>query len=190
MPVQSRVSAMTPVFAPTAGSSSGRNTFEESRTKISSRPKKLSLIHVHLYHAERRRKEFYLDVRRYFPSLLFLIILYANMHSTASFVRQAEWMRSILLEDEFTDPTQTVHKDYAKNSFSVESLEDIWDWGESLVLGSFYQSDAEEPALLFDHNLLVGAIQIMQVCNTTKVVIMTALLPLYIAAVVHTGLLD
>lgn len=137
------------------------------RSKISSRPKKLSLIHVHLYRAEQRRREFYLDVRRYFPSLLFLIILYANMESTAPFVRQAEWMRSILLEDEFTDPTQTANKDYAKSSFTVESLQDIWDWGESLVLGSFYQPAVEEPALLFDHNLLVGAIQIMQVRTTS-----------------------
>ena len=132
-------------------------------SRVSTKPKKLSLLHVHLYNEERRRLEFYADFRSYIPSLLFLLVLYSNLQSNSHFVKQTEWIRTTLLEDEFTDPTPGPGQDFAKNSFTVESIDDIWDWGENIVLGSLYPAESEVPALLYDQNLLVGAIQIQQV---------------------------
>lgn len=35
-------------------------------------------------------------------------------------------IRTLIIEDEFTDPTNSAHKDFAKNALQVEGVDDIW----------------------------------------------------------------
>ena len=54
--------------------------------------------------------------------------------SPTTFVKQKEWISTMIMEDEFTDPTNHVDKDYARNALEAESVDDIWQWTENILL--------------------------------------------------------
>eukprot|EP01052_Picozoa_sp_SAG31_P034427 SAG31_NODE_4022_length_3657_cov_4.099574_3_plen_459_part_00 len=75
------------------------------------------------------------------------------------FVRQREWVSALLMEDEFTEPNQ----DYARNALEAESVEDIWQWTNNVLLPTLKPpKPAGTAQFVFDQNIVIGAIQVRQ----------------------------
>jgi hypothetical protein len=99
--------------------------------------------------------QYFHDLTLYAPSFFFLMVIFAQFPSNTNLLKQSEWVRllmqllrscrpsaadvcaahsracdeqirTLIIEDEFTDATNSAQKDFAKNALEVEGVDDIW----------------------------------------------------------------